>query len=183
MKYPQLVLWLLCCALPVAAVGVQNQVCADPCLKAAIAALYIRSPFLSPFRIDIAVEDSVATLEGTVSDPGERALAEEIAAGVDGISTVVNRIRVAPSASKQPAPGPPVDCLTDDAALADRVTTQLYWHRATHRMQVDVSARDGTVTLRGQAADPQQAELARLIAVNTCGVKRVDDQLQTQAQD
>ncbi len=183
MKYPKLVLWLLCCALPVAAVGAQNQACTDPCLKAAIAALYIRSPFLSPFRIDIAVEDSVATLEGTVSDPGERALAEEIAAGVDGISTVVNRIRVEPPASKQPVAGPPVDCLADDAALADRVTTQLYWHRATHGMQVDVSARDGTVTLRGQAADPQQAELARLIAVNTCGVKRVDNQLQTQAQD
>ena len=183
MKYPNLGVWLLCCALSVAAAGAQSQVCADPCLKATIAALYIRSPFLSPFRIDIAVEQSVAVLEGTVSDPGERALAEEIAAGVDGISTVVNRIRVAPPSSEQPAAGPPVDCLTDDAALADRVTSQLYWRRATHGMKVDVSARDGTVTLRGQAADAQQAELARLIALNTCGVKRVDNQLQTQAQD
>ena len=50
-------------------------------------------------------------------------------------------------------------------------------------MKAEVFARDGTVTLRGQAADPQQAELARLIALNTCGVKRADNQLQTQAQD
>lgn len=182
MKYLYLGLWLLCCTLPAAAAGTQDEVCTDPCLKAAIAALYIRSPFLSPFRVNIAVEDSVATLKGTVSDAGERALAEEIASGVDGISAVVNRIRVEPSTSAQRATRPPVDCVTDDAALADRVRTQLHWQRATHGMAVEVSARDGIVTLRGQAADPQQAELARLIVLNTCGVTRVNSQLLTQSQ-
>jgi osmotically-inducible protein OsmY len=175
-------LWLLCCALPATAAAAQDEACTDPCLKAALAALYIRSPFLSPFSIDIAVQDSVATLAGKVSDAGERALAEEMATGVDGITAVVNHLRVEPSTAAQRHSDTPVECLTSDAALADRVRTQLHWHRSTHGMAVDVSARDGNVTLHGQAANPQQAELARLIVLNTCGVKQVGSQLKVRSQ-
>jgi len=178
MKYPCLGLWLLCCTLPASAAGTQAEACTDPCLKAAIAMHYLQSPFLSPFRIDITVADSVVTLEGSVPDEGERALAGEIATGLDGVTDVVNHIRVEPAASSQHPLIPTVDCLADDTALAERVRTQLYWNRATHGMTVDVTARDGIITLRGEAADPHQAELARLIALNTCGVKRVDDTLQ-----
>jgi osmotically-inducible protein OsmY len=178
MKLPALGLWLLCCSLPAAATGAPGEACTDPCLKAAIATLYIQSPFLSPFRVDIKVKDSVATLEGSVSDAGERALAEEIATGVEGITAVVNRIRVEPSTSAQRLTNSALDCLTDDAALADRVKTQLYWNRITHGMAVEVSAHEGLITLRGQAADSHQAELARLITLNTCGVKQVDSKLQ-----
>jgi hyperosmotically inducible protein len=176
---PWLGFWLLCCTLPAAAVETPDKACTDPCLEAAIAALYIRSPFLSPFRVGIKVQDSVATLEGIVDDAGERSLAEEIATGVDGITAVVNHIRVEPSTSAQQPVKPPLDCLTDDDALADRVKTQLYWNRKTHGMAVEVSARDGVITLRGQATDRHQAELARLITLNTCGVKQVDSQIQT----
>lgn len=174
--------WLLCCTLPVAAASSQNEACNDPCLKAAITELYIRSPFLSPFQLDISVEDSVVTLEGSVSDASESQLAEEIAGGIDGISGVINRIRVTPPESAQQDAWRIIDCLTDDTSLADRVKTQLHWNRATHGMTVTVSARGGIVTLRGTAADAQQAELARLIAINTCGVKRVDSELQTASQ-
>jgi osmotically-inducible protein OsmY len=178
MKDPRLWLGLwLCCTLPAAAAGTPDKACTDPCLQAAIAALYIRSPFLSPFRVDIKVQDSVATLEGIVADAGERSLAEEIATGVDGITAVVNHIRVQPSTSARRPVQPPLDCLTDDDALADRVKTQLYWNRTTHGMAVAVSARDRVITLRGQAADRHQAALARLITLNTCGVKQVDSQI------
>jgi osmotically-inducible protein OsmY len=162
-----------------AAAGTSAEACTDPCLKAAIAALYIRSPFLSPFQVNITVKDAVATLKGTVSTAGERDLAEEIANAVDGITAVVNRLRIEPSMSAVHSAGAPPDCVTDDAALADRVRTQLYWNRATHGMAFDISAREGVITLRGQATDPQQAELARLITLNTCGVKQVDSLLQT----
>lgn len=184
MKYSYLGLWLLCCTLPVAASESQRDVCTDPCLKAAITVLFIRSPFLNPFRLGITVEDSVVTLDGQVFREGESLLAEEIAGEVEGVTAVVNRIRVeAPPASPEQATTPAsIDCLADDATLADRVGTQLHWNRATHGMAVTVSARDGIVTLRGTAADPQQAELARLIAINTCGVNRVNSNLRTAAE-
>ena len=181
MKYSCLGLWLLFCALPVAAAETSNEACTDPCLKAAITALYIRSPFISPFRLGVTVKDSVVTLDGSVSEAGESQLAEEIATGVDGVTAAVNRIRVEPSA-QHAAALPPVDCLTDDAGLADRGETQLHWNRATHGIAVAITASDGIVTLQGPAADAQQAELARLIAVNTCGVKRVNSNLQIPTQ-
>ena len=179
MKYTYLAVWLISSVLPVAAAGTQGKACTDPCLKAAITTLYIRSPFLNPFQIGITVEDSVATLEGTVTDKGERALAEELAAGLEGITGVINRIHIEPSASAQHPTGIPVDCLANDTALSDRVEAQLNWNRATHGMAVDISTHDGIVTLRGQAIDPHQAELARLITINTCGVKQVNSLLQT----
>ena len=177
MKYSFLGLWLLCSALPASATETPVEACTDPCKKAAIAMHYLQSPFLSPFRIDITVKDSVVTLEGSVADEGERALAGQIAAGMDGVSNVVNRIRIEPEKSAQYSAIPPLDCLTDDRTLTGRVRTQLYWTRATHGMALDVTARDGIVTLRGEAADHHQAELARLITLNTCGVKRVDSYL------
>jgi hyperosmotically inducible periplasmic protein len=183
MKYSCLGLWLLFCALPVAAAETPDEACTDPCLKAAITVLYIRSPFLSPFRLGVTVKDSVVTLDGSVSEAGESLLAEEIATGVDGVTAVVNRIRIEPTTSAQRAGTPSsVDCLTDDAGLAERVEAQLHWNRTTHGMVLAVSARDGIVTLRGPAVDTQQAELARLIAINTCGVKRVDSDLQIPTQ-
>ncbi|MGD8842603.1 MAG: BON domain-containing protein [Gammaproteobacteria bacterium] len=171
-------LWLLCLFLPAATYGVNNAVCTDPCLKAAIAALYLRSPFLSPFSIDIKVTDAVATLQGTVATLPERRLAEEVAASVDGLRSVVNNIHVKPSASAEAAAGRPVECLADDATLARRVRAQLRWNRATHGMVVEVSSRDGAVTLDGEASNAQQAELARLIVLNTCGVQQVTSRLQ-----
>lgn len=180
MKYPSIGLWLLCCTVssqPAVAAERQVEACTDPCLKAAIAMHYLQSPFLSPFRINITVKDSQVTLEGSVADEGERALAGQIATGMDGVTDVVNHIRIEPAASAQHPAIPPIDCLADDTALAERVRTQLYWNRVTHSMALDVTARDGIVTLRGEAADPHQAELARLITLNTCGVKRVDNEL------
>jgi osmotically-inducible protein OsmY len=171
-------LWLICLFLPAAAYGTNTAVCTDPCLKAAIAALYLRSPFLSPFRIDIEVTDAVATLHGTVATLPERTLAEEVATSVDGLRSVVNDIRVKPSASGESAAGPPVECLTDDATLAKRVRAQLQWNRATHGMVVEVASRDGVVTLDGEASNAQQAQLARLIVLNTCGVQQVTSRLQ-----
>lgn len=156
---------------------IKTRACTDPCLKAAIAAQYIRSPFLNPFQLGIEVTGSVATLEGSVPDAGTRVLAEEIATGVEGITAVVNRIQIEPGTSAQHHAWPQVDCLTDDATLADRVRTQLHWNRATHGMTVSVTVRNGVVSLRGIAANPRQAELARLIAYNTCGVKRVSSEL------
>ncbi|MGD8620161.1 MAG: BON domain-containing protein [Gammaproteobacteria bacterium] len=179
MKTTCLGVWLLCCTLPVAAAETPNEACTDPCLKAAITVLFIRSPFLSPFRLGIAVKDSVVTLDGTVSEPSQSQLAEEIATGIDGVTAVINRIRVEPPASSQQAMAPPrVDCVTGDAGLADRVRMQLHWNRSTHGMAIAVTASDGIVTLDGPAADAQQAELARLIAINTCGVKRVKSHFQ-----
>jgi hyperosmotically inducible protein len=168
---------LLCCTLMAPGSQAQDNMCTDPCLKATVATLFIHSPFLSPFRVDISVRDGVATLQGTVSDAGERDLAEETVWSVEGISAVVNRIQVDPAISSKGLGKSPLGCRTSDDALADRVRTQLYWHRPTHGMAVEISVRNGIVTLKGMAGDPKQVRLAGLIAQNTCGVSKVVNQI------
>jgi osmotically-inducible protein OsmY len=177
MNIRYILLCLLCYTLMAPGLLAQEKMCTDPCLKATVATLFIRSPFLSPFRVDISVRDGVATLQGTVSDPGERDLAEETVWSVDGISAVVNQIQVDPAISAKGRGESPVGCRTSDDALADRLRTQLYWHRPTHGMAVEISVRNGIVTLKGMAADPGQAGLAGLIAQNTCGVSKVVNQI------
>jgi osmotically-inducible protein OsmY len=50
-------------------------------------------------RITIASRGGVVTLSGSVSEPGDRAAAEEIARDTDGVCRVINRLR-GPARSK-----------------------------------------------------------------------------------
>lgn len=60
---------------------------------------------LSGQKIDVAVEDGRATLNGTVGDEASRALAANDAGSVDGVKTVVNNLTV--QAAKTAPPPPP----------------------------------------------------------------------------
>jgi osmotically-inducible protein OsmY len=116
-----------------------------------------------------------------VSNADERELAEGTASAVDGITSVANDIKVDPAIQAQRTAESPLDCRTSDNALADRVKTQLYWHRATHGMRLEVTAQNGVITLDGKDTDPRQARLARLIALNTCGVRQVKSRIMTES--
>jgi hypothetical protein len=174
---------LLACSLGIAlaqSVAAATVACTDPCLKAALASLYIRSPFLSPFALQIRVENAVITLEGTVSDKGKRDLAVEIARGIEGVSEVVDHLQVDPESAPEPPVAGPA-CRADDALLAERVRSQLYWNRNTHGLSLEISASNGVVTLQGEVATRSEAALARLIALNTCGVSEVHSKLRVTA--
>lgn len=162
-------LWVV--SLP--GIATATQACSDPCLKAAIASLYMRSPFLSPFEIAISVHDATVTLEGVVADANERDLAVEIARSIEGIREVVDYLEIDPDSRAEPAGAVPA-CDADDAPLAERVRSQLYWNRNTHGLSLQVTASNGVVTLQGEVASRSEAALARLIALNTCGVSQVN---------
>ena len=174
---------LLACSLWIAGAqgaAAATAACTDPCLKATLASLYIRSPFLSPFELQIRVKDAVVTLEGTVSDEDKRDLAVEIARGIEGVREVVDHLQIDPeSAPRPPVAGPA--CRADDALLAERVRSQLYWNRNTHGLTLQVTASNGIVTLQGEVATRSEAALARLIALNTCGVSEVHSKLRVTA--
>lgn len=170
---------LFICSLGIAAVpGIATAAaaCQDPCLKAAIASLFMRSPFLSPFEITISVQDASVTLEGVVADTGERDLAVEIARSIEGVRKVVDNLQIDPDSMSGPDLAG-LACDTDDASLAERVRSQLFWNRNTHGLTLQVAAGNGIVTLQGDVASRSEAALARLIALNTCGVSQVNSQL------
>ncbi|HZP13765.1 MAG TPA: BON domain-containing protein [Nevskiaceae bacterium] len=58
-------------------------------------ASYVSQPELKMTEIAVAVHGGEAVLTGSVTSPGERALAEKIALAIDGIKHVDNRLEVA----------------------------------------------------------------------------------------
>jgi len=131
---------------------------------------------LSPFSIDVDVEDGRALLSGRVESEVERDLAEQVALGIDGIQSVDNQLRVDPQV--QPRAG--TDSLAqrlDDATLTATVKSKLLWNRHTEGLDIDVDSQNGVVTLSGQAQTALAKELAGKLAANTRGVREVNNQL------
>jgi len=114
--------------------------------------------------IEVTVENSVATIEGTSPNFYTRIKAEEAAGTVFGVTEIVNRVqpRDAPSG-------------TDDASIGEAVVSYLrdpanYGFSA----DVEVSVEDGVVTLAGAGRLFMAVHQATLVARLVGGVKRVD---------
>ncbi|MGH8354985.1 MAG: BON domain-containing protein [Pseudomonas sp.] len=131
---------------------------------------------LSPFRIDVDVENGRALLSGQVESAVERDLAEQVALGIDGIQSVDNQLKVDPQIQPQEGSDDLVQRL-DDATLTATVKSKLLWNRHTEGLDIDVDSQDGVVTLSGQAQSALAKELAGKLAANTRGVRQVNNQL------
>jgi hypothetical protein len=64
-----------------------------------------------------------------------------------------------------------------DVALAGKVKTALMTRKGLEGSQIDVEAKDGVVTLKGDVATRDQAEVAEQVAQGTDGVTSVSNQL------
>jgi hypothetical protein len=69
--------------------------------------------------IQVAVQNGVATLNGSVTDAASRALAANDAAGIDGVKTVVNNLTVQSGQQGSLAPAPP-ERVADRPSRTDR---------------------------------------------------------------
>jgi len=67
-----------------------------------------------------------------------------------------------------------------DAWIATKIKSKLVGDREIRAGDIDVSAHDGVVTLKGQVVNEPLRQLAITLAKNTDGVKQVDDQLSVQ---
>jgi osmotically-inducible protein OsmY len=110
--------------------------------------------------VSIDVREGIVTLTGTVPEGARRRQAERAAAGVHGVRAIRNELRVDP----RDRPDRDIEKDIESALAAD------LWADAG---QVDVSVREGHVTLRG--ALPSAAERTRAAELAWVrGVKSVD---------
>ena len=136
---------------------------------------------LSPFSIDVDVENGVAVLTGSVESDIDRDLAEQLALGTEGVKQVDNRLKVDPET--RPKPGSELSRQFDDATLTAMVKSKLLWNSHTEGLDIDVDTRDGVVTLKGSARTAEARELAGHLAQNTEGVERVNNHLSVSEAD
>src|SRR5512143_1087834 len=122
---------------------------------------YVFKTYLKDDDIKIQSKDGAVTLTGTVSEESHKSLAKETVAGLPGVKSVDNRLELkgAPPAANS------------DAWLSAKVKLTLLLHRNVSGSNTEVDAKDGMVTLRGEAASQAQKELTTEYAKDVEGVK------------
>jgi osmotically-inducible protein OsmY len=138
---------------------------------------------LSPFKIDVDVENGSALLTGSVETAVERDLAEQIALGIEGVNKVDNQLQVDPKIEPTVSSEPTLAQRFDDATLVATVKSKLLWNRNTEGLDIKVTSDNGEVTLTGSAQTAAAKELAGRLAGNTEGVREVHNQLTVSADE
>ena len=138
---------------------------------------------LSPFKIDVSVEQGTAVLKGKVENEVDRELAERIAMDIKGIDKVDNQLEIDANVAAEPGTKANVAQRFEDATLTATVKSKLLWSSVTHALNIDVDSKDGVVTLKGRAQSPEAKEVAGNLATNTDGVTTVNNLISISAAD
>lgn len=163
----------------------------DERLTTHVQARYQDDPSISAAAIDVASNDGVVTLRGTVPTTEVRQQAEDAARQVDGVRAVNNQLEVAADtqadrAAARPAEGgAPAAPTGQDARSPGWITTkiqaQYFVDPEIKPWNIDVTTTsDGVVTLRGEVDSASDRDEAVRIARDTEGVTRVDSRLRVE---
>lgn len=128
---------------------------------------YVFMTYLQGDDIKIQSKDGAVILTGIVSEFFHKSLAQETVAGLPGVKSVDNRLAI-----KGAAP-----TANSDAWLRDKVKVALLFHRSVSAKATQVDVKDGTVTLRGEAASQSQKELTTEYATDVEGVKDIKNEM------
>lgn len=129
---------------------------------------------LNSFKINTDVKDGVVTLTGSVESKVDKALAEELIENLDGVSRVDNKLTVVnANAADKDSSG----SAFKDAKIATVVKTRLLFESEVSGTSINVDAKDGVVTLKGEVDSDAERDLAVAIAKNTHDVSRVVNKL------
>lgn len=138
---------------------------------------------LSPFKIDVDVEQGTAVLKGKVENQVDRELAERIALDTKGIEKVDNQLEIDANVAAEPGTKANMAQRFEDATLTATVKSKLLWNSVTEALNIEVDSKDGVVTLKGRAQSPEGKELAGSLASNTDGVISVNNLISISAAD
>lgn len=127
---------------------------------------YVFKTYLKSDDIKVESKDGVVTLTGTVGEESHKSLAQETVASLPGVKSVDNKLGVK---GERPAEN-------SDAWLVTKVKTTLLFHSNVSAM-TEVSANNGIVTLRGEAASQAEKDLTTEYAKDIEGVKDVNNEM------
>ena len=139
----------------------------DARIEASATQSYVFKTFLEDDDITIQSKDGVATLTGTVADQAHKSLANETVANLPGVISVDNKLE-----EKRESPA-----ANTDAWLVSKVQSTLLFHRNVNATETEVLVKDGTVILRGEAANAAQRDLATEYAKDVEGVEKVKNEM------
>lgn len=151
---------------------------ADARKEAQISTTYILSPYLKGLHLNVAVQGGKAELTGQVADEVHKELAGDIAAGVEGVTSVDNRIVVDINYGVlQSSKTSGYAEVVSDVEISAAIKAKLIWSKYADDMDITVTAKAGKVTLKGKVATMEMQELAEKLARDTRGVYSIKNKL------
>jgi osmotically-inducible protein OsmY len=128
---------------------------------------YVFKNYLEDDDIKVKAKDGAVTLTGTVSEKSHKSLAAETVTNLPDVKSVDNKLEVKGEQHAEKS----------DAWLTTKVKTTLLFHRSVSGIKTEVDVKDGSVTLRGDADNQAQKDLATEYAKDVEGVKNVKNEM------
>jgi hyperosmotically inducible periplasmic protein len=125
---------------------------------------------VSANEVKVETKNAVVTLRGKVATDDEKRAAEDVAKGVDGVTSVKNQLQVVPASARKA-----VDAKDDD--LKKTVKTRIDREARLKGSDIQVRADNGVVTLTGDVKDIVARARASEVARGVPGVKAVKNEL------
>jgi len=148
-----------------------------------IQAKYFADPSVNGRDINVTTTNGVVTLSGRVDSDQAKQQAVAIARGTDGVARVDDRLAVQPDgavATTGTVRGDTPRTLgekIDDARITSTIQSKYFLDDLVKGRRIDVDTRQGVVSLRGDVSNESERSQALLLARNTDGVQRVEDNL------
>lgn len=152
---------ILSFSVPVQASGQDDQI------ESSAKQSYVFKTYLKDDDIKIKSKDGAVTLTGTVAEESRKNLAGETVANLPGVKSVDNKLEV--KGEKQAE--------MSDGWIMTKVKTSLLFHRSVSGLKTEVDVKDGVVTLRGDAENQAQKDLATEYARDIEGVTNVKNEM------
>lgn len=121
-------------------------------------------------KIDLEIDKSHVQLNGFVDSEEERARAEEIVRGIDGVASVSNNLEIQPHDRTTGE-------YVDDKVLVAEVKAALADDPVAHSLKIDVEVNQGVVSLGGHVGNDAEREAAFEAAQQVAGVVKVINNL------
>jgi osmotically-inducible protein OsmY len=129
-------------------------------------------PSIDASKIGVTAKEGVITLTGNVSRYSEKMEAEKLAKSIAGVKAVANDIEVRlPGASER-----------NDTEIASAAINAFTWHTSVPNEKIQVTVRNGWITLDGEVDWQYQRQAARDAVCHLTGVKGVTNNIALKAQ-
>lgn len=141
---------------------------ADPSIESLFKGTYVYKVFLKDDAIKLEAHDNgVVTLTGTVADESHWTLAQDTTASLPGVLGVDNQLVTQAELAAANA----------DGWVVRKVKFALMFHRNVNAGATTIEAKDGVVTLTGEASSMAQKELVSEYAKDVEGVSEVNNEM------
>ncbi|EGT4276126.1 molecular chaperone OsmY [Cronobacter sakazakii] len=147
----------------------------DSAITAKVKAALVDDEQIKSTDISVKTEKSVVTLSGFVESQAQAEEAVKIAKGVEGVTSVSDKLHVRDGKDKS------VKGYAGDAATTSEIKAKLLADDIVPSRNVKVETTDGVVQLSGHVESEKQSQRAKSIAKAVDGVKSVKNDLKVKS--